>query len=33
MARSAKAVVYDAPNQPFVVREYPLRETRAALGG
>lgn len=24
--RSARAVVYDAPNTPFVVREYPLRD-------
>lgn len=29
MSRTGKAVVYDAPNQPFVVREYPLRPTRA----
>ncbi len=28
MSRTGKAVVYDAPNQPFVVREYPLRPTR-----
>jgi len=29
VARSAKAVVYEAPKQPFIVREYPLRATRA----
>ncbi len=28
MSRTGKVVVYDAPNQPFVVREYPLRPTR-----
>ena len=28
MGRTGKAVVYDAPNQPFFVREYPLRPTR-----
>ncbi len=28
MAGSGKIAVYDAPNQPFVVREYPLRRTR-----
>ena len=28
MARTGKAVVYDAPNQPFVVHEYPLCATR-----
>ena len=27
--RSGKAAVYDAPNRPFAVREFPLRETRA----
>ena len=27
--RSGKAAVYDAPNRPFTVREFPLRETRA----
>ena len=26
--RTARAVVYDAPNTPFVVREYPLRDAR-----
>jgi alcohol dehydrogenase len=29
MTRTGKAVVYDAPNAPFVVREYPLRPARA----
>lgn len=29
MSRTGRAVVYDAPNQPFVVREYPLRPTRS----
>lgn len=29
MSRTGKAVVYDAPNQPFVVKEYPLRPTRS----
>lgn len=28
MSRIGKAAVYDAPNQPFVVKEYPLRPTR-----
>jgi len=28
MGRTGKALVYDAPNQPFFVREYPLRATR-----
>ncbi len=27
--RTARAVVYEAPNTPFVVKEYPLREARA----
>lgn len=26
--RTARAAIYDAPNTPFVVREYPLREVR-----
>jgi putative phosphonate catabolism associated alcohol dehydrogenase len=26
--RMARAAVYDAPNQPFVIREYPLRDVR-----
>ena len=26
MAKTGRAVVYDAPNEPFVVREYPLRD-------
>lgn len=29
MSRTGKAVVYDAPNEPFVIREYPLRPTRS----
>jgi alcohol dehydrogenase len=29
LPRTGKAVVYDAPNQPFHVREYPLRAARA----
>lgn len=28
-ARSGKLAVYDAPNQPFVIREYPLRAPHA----
>ena len=28
MVRTGKAAIYEAPNQPFVIREYPLRETR-----
>lgn len=28
MTRTGKAVVYDAPNAPFIVREYPLRPAR-----
>ncbi len=28
MTRSARAAVYEAPNTPFVIREYPLRDVR-----
>ena len=26
MSRTGRAAVYDAPNAPFVIREYPLRD-------
>ena len=26
MSKKGRAVVYDAPNEPFVVREYPVRD-------
>jgi len=29
MSRTGRAVVYDAPNAPFEVREYPVRDARA----
>ena len=29
MSKTGRAVVYDAPNAPFVVREYPVRDVRA----
>ena len=28
MSRTGRAVVYDAPNAPFQVREYPVRDVR-----
>ena len=29
MTKMGRAVVYDAPNTPFVVREFPVRDVRA----
>src|SRR3546814_10976087 len=29
MPKTGRAAIYEAPNQPFVIREYPLREVRA----
>ncbi len=29
MARRGRAAVYDAPNEPFVIREYPVRDVNA----
>ena len=33
LMRTAKAAVYDAPNEPFVLREYPLRPARGRSAG
>ena len=32
MNRTGRAVVYPAPNAPFEVREYPVRDARAGGG-
>ena len=29
MSKTGRAAVYDAPNEPFVIRDYPVRDVHA----